>query len=276
MDTTSDTSPIQVLQLGSLNERKLFNNQSISEFDVLRNAIPVKAGAMTRMNGIEYLTQIAGQPIVGFCQTNDSRGSILVQTTTALYQFTTEEFFQQAPYIPVLSYAAILEEETMPQAIIAHQVASGTVGGTMANNTSYQQAPLNVIVSQLNADGTAAAFATLAANQITLQAGTYRIRGWSKGTVVALATRLRSRLYNITTAGAAWAGLPNEASDEGQGQVAGKNFKMEFGGMITIGGSTVFEIQNKASSATATSTFGVPSTDTEKEIYRWIDILKTA
>lgn len=276
MDSTTENPPIKITELGSLNERKKFNNPDISQFDVLRNCIPTLAGSMSRMNGIKYLTEITGEEILGFCQANDSRGNIFVQTRTRLYQFDSFEFFGEAAYVPNLVNAAINEEDTMPIAIIVHQVAANVSGGTMAAGTAFQTAPLSAIISQINADGTAAAFASLAANQITLQAGEYRIRGWSKGTTQALSTKLRARLQNITVGSPAWNGAANENSDEGFTDVVAHNLKMEIGGTLSLVVPTVFEIQNRADTSTGTSTFGKPANDSFKEIYRWLEIIKTA
>lgn len=276
MDTTSDNAPLKILELASLNERKYGNNSNLSEFDILRNCIPSIAGSLTRMNGIKYLTELTGEQVIGFCQSNNSLGKIYVQTTTALYEFTTPEFWNQTPYVPVLTPTTFNEEETMPIALIVHTATSGTSGGTMANNTNFQQAPLTSIVSQLNADGTAASFASLTANQVTLAAGQYRIEGWSKGTVAALTTKLRARLFNITDSVAAWAGAVNENSDDGIPLVAAKNLKMEFYGNLSLAGPKVFEIQNKAFTGTTTSTFGAAYTDGSLEVYRFLKIIQTS
>lgn len=277
MDQPDNYPKISIQEIKGLNERKQFNNQDLGELDILRNAIPTTAGALSRMNGISYMQNL-GEPIYGFCQTNDSHNNILVQTQTKLYRFTPAEFWGQAAFVPTLSPTALLEEDSMSQAIIVHQLATTVDAATMANNTNWQQAPLSSIIQQVNPDGTVAAFVTIAANQFTLSTGIYRIRGWSKATSAALSTRIRARLYNITAGAPAWNGAANENSEEGILNVAGRNQKLEFGGWLNISGPTVFEIEHKASAGTLTSTFGLASSagaDTSKEIYRWIEILKT-
>lgn len=71
-----------------------------------------------------------------------------------------------------------------------HQQASGTDGGSF-NSGGWQTVPLNTEVADPNNNG------VLALNEITLQVGTYRFRGWMNGYTV---DGVQCRLFNVNTA----------------------------------------------------------------------------
>lgn len=273
MDQAEVYPKISVQNLKGLNERKMFVNPDLGEFDILSGCVPTTQGALSRINGIKFLNQILGEQIYGFCQTNDSRGNILVQTKTTLYLFSSDEFFGHTPFITSLTSISTTEEDTMAEALIVHQLAANVGGGT--STTSYAQVPLSGIVHQVNADGSAASFATLAANQVTLAAGKYRIYGWAKGSDNAAGTSCRTMIYNVSAGAPLWNGQANQESDEGKVPVANRNLRMEFGGFISLATPTIIELRQKASVALATNGLGFPTNDGGKEIYRWLRILQT-
>lgn len=277
MDQVAKDQKISVVEIKGLNERKLYNNQDLGELDILRNGIPTTEGAISRMNGIGFRLQIAGEAIHTLHQTNDSRGNILVKTDQNLYMMTSEEFWDQTAYIPNLNYASLLEEENMSLAIIIHQETSGTSAGS--STTSFAQAKLTNIISQVNADGTVASFASLATNQITLAAGKYRIRGRTTMHSTTAGHKFTVQLYNITTAASLWTGLLNQESSRFNADpVTNHNTWLEFGGYISLAAPTIIELQKKASTAFATGTagYGGPQAGGSNEIYTWIEILQTA
>jgi len=275
---------ITVQELKGLNEREQFANPDLGFFDVLKGCVPTNKNTLTKAFGCKFALNF-GEPILAICQTNDSRKNVIVQTQSAVRVVTEEELFGQPIVNPNLTLVAGAgEEETMSRAIIVHQVATGTHGGGYTTANVWQQAPLNVIVSQLNPDGiTNPGFASLALNQVTLATGAYRIRGWSimTNTVGQIGA---ARLFNVTTGFPAWNGAPNEISPThvlSQISAGADNVKFEFGGDLLLGVPTVLEIQGNMHAAKATNGFGSAQSGgtlaaASKELYRWLEILKTA
>lgn len=140
--------------------------------------------------------------------------------------------------------------------------------GTGASTTSFAVRPLNTIISQLNPDGTAASFASLAANQITLAAGTYRIEARAKASG-AVGDNVGIQFYNITDAAAV-----ANTEDAQQVAVASENVNLFFSTMFTLAGAKVFELRGRGSAANAGG-FGV-AVAAFTTYYATIKITKTA
>jgi hypothetical protein len=267
---------ITVQELKGLNEREQFANPDLGYFDVLKGCVPTNKNTLTKAFGCKFALNF-GEPILAICQTNDSRKNVIVQTQSAVRVVTEEELFGQPIVNPNLTLVAGAgEEETMSRAIIVHQLATGVAGGTYTTANVWQQAPLNTIVSQLNPDGTAAAFATLAT-------GVYRIRGWS--IMSNLAGQIgAARLFNVTSGLPAWNGAANEISHTAvcsQISAGTDNIKFEFGGDLNLAVPTIFEIQGNMHALRNTNGFGNPQSGgvlaaASKELYRWLEVLKTA
>lgn len=274
MDSAEKYGKITVEEIKGLNERRTFANPDQGELDILKGAIPNIQGTLTKFNGIKLLLELGDQKILNICQTNDSRGNILVQTDQFLYQYSSDEFFGQPIYVPNFNYTALPEEENMAQAILVHFATSGTNGGS--STTSYAARPLNTIVSQLNPDGTAASFVSAVSTTFTLAIGKYRINGWAKGSAAATTTSMRAQVYNTNISTPAWSGAANQDSDEGFCQAVGQNTKLYFGGSVSVSTPTAFEIRQKSSVATTNTGFGAPINDGSAEVYCYIEILKTA
>lgn len=139
--------------------------------------------------------------------------------------------------------------------------------GTSASTTSFAVRPLNSIVYQTNPDGTAASFASLAANQITLLAGVYRIEGRAKATGAA-ADNVAIRLFNVTDAA-----VVANTDDAQQIAILNENVNLLFNCMFTLAGTKVFELQGKGSAANANG-FGLSATFATN--FAVIKITKTA
>lgn len=126
------------------------------------------------------------------------------------------------------------------EAIFSYEVASGTNGGTYTSG-SWVTRPLNT--SRRNT----IASASLSSNQITLPAGTYRVRWWA--TLYAV-NGYNFRLQNITdtatitngTSGNTPAGTTNPASENSD--------------VFTIAGTKTLELQMKAGATRATDGMG--------------------
>ena len=272
----TEANQIQISQLGGLNESLSLANLPPGTFAALEGLYPAKSGSLERMPGKTLLRRLSA-PILNIYQTFDARNNILVQTTEDVQLFTLDELMSRTP-ATTLTATAISEEDTMSKAIIVHAVAANTAGGTYTTASTWQQAPLSAIQSQLNADGTAAAFVTaLAANRFTLSAGTYRFKGRSAHSDATAGIFCVARLYNVTTALPAWSGLDNETGPWDVIATATRNQYLEFEGDLTIAAPTQFEIQHYASGLEATNGFGKPvNLGSMKEIYRTLTIIKTA
>lgn len=278
-DSPINDGKITVQELKGLNEREHNSQSDLGNFDYLRGCVPINKNSLTRANGCELLQTFDEGTILQIYQTNDSRRNIIVQTISSVRIMSESELFNEPAPVTNLTPVASNEEETMARAVIVHSVASGTSGGTYTTANTWQTAPLTGILEQVNADGTAASFLTYAANQITLSAGVYRFRGWSTMQHATVAARVMTRLYNISTAAAAWTGLNNENSDSTI-LATTRNTNTQIGGYLNLAGSTILEIQGFMSTAQATSGFGVDQTNgsfiVAKNLFRWLEILKTA
>ena len=137
-------------------------------------------------------------------------------------------------------------------------VASGTPGQTAVAST---WTPLEIDTIATNISG-----ASLATNQITLPAGTYKIKAFCPGTAVG---EHKAKLYNVT-----------DASDEIVGSSSyAKTFVTSQSvsvilGVFTITSAKVFEIRHNVTQGF--TTFGTDSTFGVVEVYPQIEIIKIA
>jgi len=274
MDDTSKYSNVSLQKLGGLNERKQFANDDLGEFDYLRGFYPFTDGSLKKMEGIKFLQQF-DSPIYNICQTNDSRGNIIIQTRDAVWLMNVRDFFNLAPYVPNLTPIPTNEEEDMSHAIIIHSLAAGGGDGPVTAVATLQQRPLSQILSQTNPNGSPATFVIdLTANAFRLAAGSYRIKGWAMASTNTAAGKCYVSLYNITAAAYAWTGLNNQNSVVMPVAAADENVTIPFGGDLTIAADSQFELRGWTSVAgnagKANAIAGV------REVYTWIDILKTA
>lgn len=260
-------------KLRGLNQRLKYNNDE-SEFDDLVGWIHQRAGELQRVNGIERLQRIDGVAIMSIKQTFDSRKNVIVQTTVGVYQYTEDEILNRPPTY-ILTPTVLPEEDTMAEALLAYTIGSGTNGGTYTVASTWQDAPLNQIIHQRNADGTAAAFVTaLAGNVFTLAAGKYRIEAESQAARTGAAL-FKARLFNVSTVLPAWNTLQNEESNSIQ-IAANMTGTAKIRGYLDLGGATQLKLQHWMDNASVNIGFGFPVSTGKPEVYRWIKILKTA
>ncbi len=130
-------------------------------------------------------------------------------------------------------------------AIFQEQQSSGTDGGTF-NSGSWTTRTLNTTAASL---GTAI---TLAANQITLEPGTYYIKAYVPA---YLAGAHQARLYNVTTATTAIAGT---STVDGYSVIEG---------FVTVAATSVFEIQHQCTTTRATDGLGKAVSFGEDVVY---------
>lgn len=143
--------------------------------------------------------------------------------------------------------------------LVQDQKASGTEGGSSTSGT--QTRTINTTVANTISG------ASLASNQITLPAGTYRVRGSSTNASGVFA---RTWLRNVTDSTVAAQG----------GSAAGYNVSVypsmpsEFVGRFTITGPKVFDVQHYSSQAIATIGLGRAVSSGAVEIYTTVEIIK--
>lgn len=146
-------------------------------------------------------------------------------------------------------------------AMYREELASGTDGGTFTSG-AWQTRPLNGETYD------PAGNSSLAANQITLAAGTYRFRAQAVG---YQCDNHQTRLQNIT-AGTTMAFGTTVRS----GAAAEAIVSSEVQGRFTIAGVTVVELQHRCETTKATTGMGKASSFSNVEVYAWIEFVKEA
>lgn len=146
--------------------------------------------------------------------------------------------------------------------VLAHRVASGLQGGSIAANT-WTTRPLNTVLQNDNGADVA-----LSSNQITLTAGRYIIELVSNaydvdGTV--------SRLQNITDGTTIESGITTYANSS-----ANNDTRTFIDADFTLAGTKVLEVQHYSRTANAVSAFGVAAATGENETYAFMKIWKVS
>lgn len=144
---------------------------------------------------------------------------------------------------------------------VRDQKAAATLGGT--NAAGDQVRTLNTVVTNTITG------ASLASNQVTLPAGTYRVFGRASAYAV---NRHRARLYNVTDAANAILGSSeiNNAAD------SVSNHSHFTGVPLVIAATKVFELRHFMQSFQVNSGLGVDSTDGFPEVYSELIFWKVA
>jgi len=145
-------------------------------------------------------------------------------------------------------------------AYLSEQQANGTAGGTSVAAT-WTNRTLNTIVDSFGI------VTSLASNQFTLPAGTYRISGY---TTLLMGDAQKCRLRNITDSTTLLVGASTYS-----GSTAGyASYNSTLDGEVTITAPKTFALQYYVGTAKATNGLGNPTTSTEFEIYSAIQIMK--
>ena len=138
--------------------------------------------------------------------------------------------------------------------------AANTAGGGFTNG-AWRIRDLND--SQTNISG-----ASLATNQITLPAGTYKIHA----TVPCYAGGAhKAKLYNVTDASDEIVGASAAALNAGPEQTVSVIF-----GVFTITSAKVFEIRHQCTVTQAVNGYGIQSNFAVDEVYTQVELIKTA
>ena len=146
---------------------------------------------------------------------------------------------------------------------VQDQKANGTDGGT-ATSGSYQTRDLNTVETNEIAG------ASLAANRITLAAGTYYVE-WSAPAHAdgAVTSRHKTRLSNISGAAVSIIGTSEFVESSGSEPVTTRSFGA---GRFTIAGSTVLELQHRVEVTNSADGFGQSVSFGDIEVYSDIKI----
>lgn len=144
-------------------------------------------------------------------------------------------------------------------AVFNESQASGTDGGT-ATSGSY-------LTRVLNTTQKAQGWASLASNQITLQAGTYQVAAYAPYVVGATPAAHKTQFYNVTDAAVAILGC--------NAYVGALTQDHSFvSGTITIAAAKTFELRHRVGVTVATNGFGVSCGFGDSEIYSVVTITK--
>jgi hypothetical protein len=150
---------------------------------------------------------------------------------------------------------------TIQQAVFNDTKANATNGGTFTNG-AWRTRDINT--SQSNSITSC----SLASNQITLPAGTFRIEGFA---IAFKVDQHQTRIYNITGSAVLFQGL-SCYSDQFQDIATTSNFS----GTVTFAASTVIELQHRSVTSYSTSGFGKGAGWGDSNIFSNITITKVA
>lgn len=151
--------------------------------------------------------------------------------------------------------AAALSILPVDYILIREEQTSGTNGGTFTNG-AWQTRVLNTEVVDTGS------YSSIAGNQITLAAGTYRIRASAPASEV---DQHQMRLQNITDATTVAYGSTEDAP-------AGSASRSFLQYRFTIATAKVFEIQHRCTTTVATTGFGTASGFGNTEVYTVVEL----
>jgi hypothetical protein len=155
--------------------------------------------------------------------------------------------------------AALLE--AVDPIILQHQQPAGTDGGATTTG-AWNTVPLNTEVRDAHNR------CALAANQFTLPAGTYKIRGY---TFLKESAQARVRIRNISDGTTAIAGAIQRGPSGSNGEATPEAI-----GVITIASPKTFELQYRATNGVGLDGLGMAMNWGEVEVYATVEINKLA
>lgn len=154
-----------------------------------------------------------------------------------------------------------VDRRTEDYILIRDEKSTGTDGGTFTSGAWQTRTLTTEVVDTGN-------LASLAANQITLQPGTYRVAWSTPGNDVRLH---KSRLRNITAGTTTVVGTSEDAGNSGGSAPAERSTCSSGRGRFSITAATVFELQHQCNTTKATNGFGVATGMSEIEVYATIE-----
>jgi len=194
----------------------------------------------------EWLALVTGA-IVELCSAENFE-----QFGTATPEETAQEFRN------MLALYEACQGVSVSIAVFEERQTSGTNGGTFSSG-AYRTRALNTEV--IDTDG----IASVSANQVTLQAGTYKITAWAECYRV---DQHNLRLQNITDSTTDILGATSYT-----GSATFSSGHSHLSGEITIAAQKVFELQHRCVTTQATNGFGQPASFST-EVYSSLTIEK--
>ena len=265
---------------GSYLEEKLWKDQygfqdaAISQGNITRSGNPETATASDVLDGIKSV--VAGQALTWSATRNYNHPVIVSGSDDELYasvQDSGPDSTVQDPttdvsdtYWQLLSDSLDITDSFSTQLLhIREEQAAGVNGPTTSGGGAYDTININTVKTNEIAG------ASLSANQIVLDAGTYYVEGVVNFTSTANPIHtLKSRLRNITDGATEIVGQSLANADESTKLIP-------VTGRFTIAGAKTFELQAAMNGITGTSAnWGRASNLTEIEVYADVRIWKVS
>lgn len=256
MDQQTKSSEYEVTHFGGINQADSLLDVQKHEFATLQSLYPYEVGNLKRIPGKLFQLLYGGQ-VRGIFQMHTPFGNTLrfTQTTIGLYH----DADSPSPWTPL----AFQYLEMNDYILIQDEKAQGTEGGTFAV-AGWRTRDINTEKHDTGNN------CTIAANQFTLQPGTYRIHARVPQYSAGLA---HARLQNITDGTTVlYSGnvYSNDAAVDG--------YNCVILGMFIIAAAKAFEIQHYCGVGKATNGFGRACNLVagKVEIYTQVELVRVA
>ncbi|WP_441228018.1 phage tail protein [Tardiphaga sp. 20_F10_N6_6] len=150
--------------------------------------------------------------------------------------------------------------------LVTHETSSGVAAGASTANTFVVRVLNTVRANTITG-------ASLLSNQITLPAGTYRIRASTPGNGVNLHN---ARFYNVTDAATVIIGTSENTTSLAATPSETTQTRSHVDGRITITANNVFELRHYCQEAVPTNGLGSAVSAGGSEVYSIVEIIKEA
>ncbi len=220
--------------------------------------VPAITGANTRVMFFDGANSPAGD--AGFVYDKATDSAVLAGDLEVLDAAYDASGWNGSSKVPTRNAVRDELERRFSYILIRDEKAQNTAGGTFTSG-AWRTRDLTTEVSD------AGGYASVSSNQITLAAGTYRVR------IIAPAQatdRHQARLQNITGGTTLLVGTSEYAGSAGGNQTQSHSVIV---GRITLGGSTVVEVQHQCQTTSSSNGFGAGSNFTT-EVYTVVEMWK--
>lgn len=223
-------------------------------------------GTMAVETATDYLTKAGNLTGLANPATSRTNLGVAIGVNVQAYDADLTTWAGVSPSANVLTFVGSANNAAMRTALgvitdqfalYEHQQASGVDGGTFTSG-AWRVVPLTTEVADTGNNG------VLAANEVTLQAGTYRFTGWSNAYNV---TNSQIRLWNNTAAAVVAYGRCAISSG------TSTQF-LEVEGRFTIGVASAIRMEAQCSVTEATDGFGRALGFGGTEVYAGLEFIK--